>query len=154
MWAFPEIKKQLKDDFGAVPWPAFGPKGKPVTFWGGWGECANPQSKNLDAAKAVIKWMWVDNAKIQTDWSLAYGFHVPPRKSVAAKAEALQGDVIKDIVAGMYKYGHNNPPTWTQAMSTALTDAMSNVVKSGKNAKEEIAAAAKKCEEELANQKI
>jgi multiple sugar transport system substrate-binding protein len=153
MWAYPEIKKQLKDDFGVVPWPAFGAKGKPVTFWGGWGECVNPQSKNVDAAKAFVKWQWVDNAKIQTDWSLAYGFHIPPRKSVAEKAEVLKTGQPNEIMKSMYANGFNTPPTWTAAMDTALQDAMSNVIKNGKNSKDVLDAAAKKCEEELANQK-
>ena len=157
LWAYPEINKQLKDDFIVAPFPEFkgvaGAKSTPVTFWGGWSQLANGQSKSLDAAKALIKWMWIDNTKIQTDWALAYGFHVPPRLSVAKTAEPLKEGRTKQIVDDMYKYGQANPPIWTTAMGTAVTNGLSNVVKSGKSAKEEVAAALKICETEFAAQK-
>ena len=88
LWAMPGIQKALGDDFGVVAWPAFSSSvGKPSTFPGGWGAMVSAKSKNVDAAKAYVKWLWIDNPKDQEDFNLSYGFHVPPRKSLAAKAE-------------------------------------------------------------------
>lgn len=149
LWAMPGIKKAIGDDFDIAPWPAFDANGEPVTFWGGWSEMVNGKSKNIDAAKAFVKWLWIDNTKDQQDWSLSYGFHVPPRMSAAKAATPLQSGPAKEAADNLNKYGKLTPPAWDNAMGTAITDAMTNIVKNGKPAADEVAAAAKKCEEEL-----
>ncbi len=149
LWAMPGIKKAIGDDFDITPWPAFDANGTPVTFWGGWAEMVNGKSKNIDAAKAFVKWLWIDNATNQKDWALSYGFHVPPRISAAKSATPLQSGPAKEAADNLNKYGKLTPPEWDTAMGTALTDAVSNIVKNGKDAATEVAAAAKKCEEEL-----
>ena len=86
LWALPGIQKAVPDDFGVVPWPAFSSSvGKPSTFLGGWTAQVSAKAKNMEAAKAFVKWLWIDNAKDQEDFNLSYGFHIPPRKSLAAK---------------------------------------------------------------------
>jgi multiple sugar transport system substrate-binding protein len=149
LWAMPGIKKGVGDDFGVVAWPAFDAKGTPVTFWGGWSEMVNAKSKNVDAAKQFVKWLWLDNIKDQQDWSLSYGFHVPPRKSAAAAAEPLKTGPAAEAVKILNDHGKITPPEWTAAMGTVLTDALSNIVKNGKPAKDEVATAAQKCQDEL-----
>ncbi len=149
LWAMPAIKKALNDDFGVLPWPAFAAGGTPVTFRGGWGQMIGAKSKNIDAAKQYVKNLWIDSKDTQTDWSLSYGFHVPPRKSVAATATQLTTGPAKEAVDIVDKYGTILPPTWDAAMTTALTDALSNIVKNKANAQAEVTKAAQKCQDEL-----
>ena len=79
LWAMPGIQKAIGDDFGVVAWPAFSSSvGKPSTFAGGWGAMVSAKSDNVDAAKAYIKWLWIDNTANQEDFNLSYGFHIPP----------------------------------------------------------------------------
>jgi hypothetical protein len=56
------------------------------------------KSANVDAAKAYIKWLWIDNTKDQEDFNLSYGFHIPPRKSLAAQATKLQSGPAADAL--------------------------------------------------------
>ena len=87
----PASRRRCGDDFGVVACPAFSSTvGKPSTFLGGWAAQVSAKAKNVDAAKAFVKWLWIDNSEDQEDFNLSYGFHIPPRKSLAAKADKLQ----------------------------------------------------------------
>ena len=48
------------------------------------------RDKQIQAAKDFVKWLWIENTAVQQDWSLSYGFHVPPRMSAAETAEPLK----------------------------------------------------------------
>ncbi len=149
LWAMPGITKALGSDFGVVPWPALDAQSQPGTFLGGWSEMVYAKGKNVDAAKQFVKSLWIDNAQDQTDWNLNYGFHVPPRLSIAAKATKLQSGPAAQALEYLNKYGHANPPTWDQTMDLALRDACSNILKNKADAKSEIHNAAQKCQAEL-----
>jgi multiple sugar transport system substrate-binding protein len=153
LWALPAIKTALADDFGVVPWPSIGSgQGTPATSWGGWSEFVNAKSKHLDEAKAYVKWLWIDNTDIQQDWALAYGFHVPPRKSVAASAQQLQSGPAKDAVDALTRYGVPSNPAWTTAMATMWTDAVSDILRNGADPGTELASLAPKIQAELDKQ--
>ena len=145
LWAFPAIKKALGDDVGGIAWPALDEKGTPATFSGGWSQMLNARSPHLDEAKKYINWLWIENKKIQEDWNLSYGFHVPPRQSVAQNAKALNDPVAALAVKNVKEFGRPTPPAWTASMSTALSDAATNIVKQGRDAASELAVAEKKC---------
>jgi len=149
LWAMPGIVKGVGEDFGVVPWPALDASGTPVTFWGGWFEMVNGKSKYVEEAKQFVKWLWLENTKNQQDWSLSYGFHVPPRLSAAAAAEPLKSGPAAEAVTILGQYGRIMPPQWTTAMDTIMTDALTKIVKNNAPAAEEVAAAAQKCQEEL-----
>ena len=149
LWAFPAIYKKWGDDVGAIPWPALDEQGEPVTFAGGWSQMVNSRSRNLEEAKKYVRWLWIENAEIQKDWNLSYGFHVPPRLSIARSAEALQAEVPKVALKSIAEYGHALPPAWSGSMTTALNDAVSNIVKNNRAVAPEIKNAAYKCEREL-----
>jgi len=149
LWAFPAINKALGDDVGVFAWPSTGEGGKSSTFWGGWGECVNGKSPNLDAAKAYVKYLWIDNKDVQTDWNVGYGFHVPPRKSAADVAEKLQVGAAADMVKNLYEFGVGNDPLWTPAMGTALGTVFTNVVQNGADPQAELDAAEKTVNDEL-----
>src|SRR5215213_292302 len=150
LWALPGIQKAVGDDFGVVAWPAYsGSVGKPSTFLGGWGAMVNAKSPNVEAAKAYIKWLWIENTKDQEDFNLSYGFHIPPRKSLAAKATKLQSGTAAEAVKLFDTNGHYDDPYWTQGMMTISQDMVNNAVVSGKNPESEVAKARTRVNAEL-----
>ena len=149
LWAFPAINEAVGDDLGVFPWPSSGEGGTASTFWGGWGECVNAKSKNLDAAKAYAKWLWIENTEVQNDWNVGYGFHVTPRQSAAETAEALQVGAAADMVQNLYDYGIGNNPLWTPVMGTAYTQALTNVIQNGADPASELATAEATVQTEL-----
>lgn len=149
LWAMPGIQAAIGDDFGVLPWPALDAEGTPATFWGGWNELVNGKTQYMEQSKQLAGWLWIENTDIQQDWSLSYGFHVPPRKSAAAAAEPLKSGPAAEAVTFLNDYGRIQPPQHTAAMNTIELDALTNIVKSGADAAAEVAAAAEKCQAEL-----
>lgn len=154
LWAMPQIEGELKDDFGVVPWPKMtGVSGATYsTFIGGWQEMVNPKSSHIDEAKELAKWMWLDQKAIQRDFNLSYGFHIPPRKSAMAEAEALQSGPAAEAASILDKYGNVMSNYWTEAMNTYLTNGVSKVVKKGADISSELDDVEQKCQRELDNQ--
>ncbi len=149
LWAMPGITKALGDDFGIFPWPALDSQSQPAVNLGGWAEMVSAKGKNVDAAKEFVKYLWIDNSNVQIDWNVGYGFHVPPRTSIAAKTTKLQSGPAAQAVQYLKQYGHATPPLWDATMDTALTDAVSNILKNGANPLSALNAAAAKCNTEL-----
>ena len=149
LWAAPQLMKEMGDDLGMFVWPALDEQGTPAITMSGWSQMVNANSPNIDAAKAYVKWLWIENTDIQKDWSLSYGFHIPPRSSAAAEAEALTQGVPKAFVDGLNQYGKPMGPYWTNAMDTILTTAIVNIIKNDVDPRAEISAAAQKCQAEL-----
>jgi multiple sugar transport system substrate-binding protein len=145
----PGITKALGDDWGIFPWPGLDAQSKPATTFGGWAEMVWAKSKNLDAAKQYVKYLWVDNSDVQIDWNVGYGFHVPPRASTVAKADKLKTGPAADAVQILNNYGHALSPYWDSAMQTALDTALSNVLKNNANPASELKTAADKASTEL-----
>jgi multiple sugar transport system substrate-binding protein len=107
------------------------------------------KSKHISESKALVKSLWIDNTAVQEDFCLSYGFHVPSRKSVAAKATKLQSGPAAEAVKLLNSYGRTNSPLFTNTMTTALTDAVSNIVKGNADAASEVTKAAQTCSTEL-----
>ncbi|HET6738910.1 MAG TPA: sugar ABC transporter substrate-binding protein [Kribbella sp.] len=149
MWAVPGMQKALGDDLGVMPFPALDASNKPAVYSGGWTQFVSAKSANVDAAKKFVKWLWIDKEDFQEDWSLNYGFHIPPRKSLAAKAAKLQSGVAADTVKLTQDHGFTDDPAWTPKMASALTDVLTNVIKKGADPAAEIAKAEKTVNDEL-----
>jgi multiple sugar transport system substrate-binding protein len=149
LWAMPQIQREVGEDFGISPWPAFDAQGSPVTFWAGWQSMVNAKSQYIEESKQFTKWLWIDNTENQRDWNLSYGFHVPPRQSAAQVAEPLQQPPASDAVRIFYDHGRILPPQWTGAMNTALTDALREIVRNGAPAAATRSAAAQTAQQEL-----
>lgn len=149
LWAMPGIAKALGDDFGIFPLPPLDSSGKPATIAGGWGEAVAAKGKNIALAKEYVKSLWLDSQSTQIDWNVGYGFHVPPRKSIAAQTTKLASGPAAAAVAILNQYGHSRPSLWDAAMDTALTGAVSNIVKNGGNALSLLNQAADQCNTEL-----
>ncbi|MFD3998557.1 ABC transporter substrate-binding protein [Streptomyces sp. NPDC058583] len=128
LWAMPAIEDALGDDFGILPWPAFKAGGTPVIRVGGWTSCVNAKGKNVDAAKKFVQWLWIEQTDLQKDWSESYGFHIPPRTSVAATAGKLSKGAARETVVLAAKYGKQNPNTWDSASGTPFSAAAAKIV--------------------------
>ena len=97
MWAVPGMQKALRRRHRRDPVPEARRAGQAsAVYSGGWTQFVSAKSANVDAAKKYVKWLWIDKAEYQEDWSLNYGFHIPPRKSLAAKASKLQSGVAAE----------------------------------------------------------
>ena len=150
LWAMPQILAEVgAENIGVLPWPKSDDEGTPSTFWGGWGECVSGKTDKLDAAKALVKYLWIDNTEIQQDWNLGYGFHVPPRTAAAESAEPLQEPPASEVVTFLHDYGNVTAPLWTGVMGSALLDAVTNIVREGADAGEALTAAEATVQEEL-----
>lgn len=150
LWTLPDIIKKVGDDFGVVAWPG-DTGGKPSVPIGAYGSAVSTKSKNVDAAKAFVKWLWVDNTADQLDFAQSYGFHVPARASVAAQAEKLKSGPAADAVKLVQENSHAQTPIlWSPASGTAMTDAVTNIIKSGADPVAELKKVVTKVEAELA----
>ena len=149
LWSYPAIEKELGGDIGALAWPALDAEGEPSTFLGGWSQMVNARSPHVEEAKKYVRFLWIENREIQRDWNLSYGFHVPPRTDVVRSSRALAAPVPALAVENLRRYGHVLPPAWSGGMNTAFSDAAINIIKTGRPARAQIAAAAAKCQREL-----
>lgn len=137
LWAMPLIQKgPIGNDFGIFPLPPLDSQSQPATVDGGWAEMVSAKSKNVEAAKAYVKWLWITNSQVQVDWNVGYGFHVPPRISTSAKTPKLTVAPASDAVDILNKYGHGMSSLWDNTMDTALQAAAANIFKNGKNARQ------------------
>ncbi len=90
MWAMPAMQQALGDDIGIFPFPKVGSAGKQSVTNGGWSMFVNAKGKNVEAAKEYVKWLWIDQKQYQEDWATSYGFHIPPRTSIARDRHQAQ----------------------------------------------------------------
>ena len=149
LWAMPGIRKAINDDFYVTAFPKLDDQGSPATFLGGWSEFVNAKGKHIDESKAFTKWLWIDNTDAQKDWSLSYGFHVPPRMSAAASADPLKSGAAKEVMDIVNQYGKDAGPYMTNNMWTSFNNAVANIIKNGADPKTELDAAAQACQTEL-----
>lgn len=150
LWTFPDIKKGLGDDFGVLPWPALDGSGKASVPVGAYGSCVSAKSKNVDAAKAFAKYLWIDQTADQLDFATKYGFHIPARTSLIAQAETLNDGPAAEAAKLATEVGHaQSPLLWTPKCNTAFGDMMSRIVKDGADPAAEIAKVKAVAEAEL-----
>ncbi|MFE0381062.1 ABC transporter substrate-binding protein [Streptomyces inhibens] len=149
LWALPQIKKALGDDFGVLPFPKDGAGGKPSVPVGAYGSAVSARSRRKAEAKAFAKWLWVDRTEYQQDFALSYGFHIPARISLAKKAEQLREGAAADAVRFATDHGYAEPLLWTTADRTAYQDALSRIIKDGANPESELKTVVRKANAEL-----
>ena len=148
--AMPAIQAKFGDDVGVLPFPRLDRTGELSVPIGTYAAMVNGRSQQQDAAKEFIKWLWVDQTAYQEDFNLNYGFHLPPRRSIAAQADKLKTGAAADAVAYSNQYAHPaSPPLWTPVMNTAYQGALSNIVKQGSDPTKELATAAAAVSKEL-----
>ncbi|MEU9463799.1 ABC transporter substrate-binding protein [Streptomyces sp. NPDC058322] len=131
LWALPQIEKALGDDFGVLPFPRDGARGRPSVPVGAYGAAVSAHSSHIDAAKAYVKWLWVERTDYQEDFALSYGFHIPARISLAKKAAALAKGAAAEAVRFTTEHGYAQPLLWTSRSQTAYQDALSRIITEG-----------------------
>ncbi|CAL9623300.1 hypothetical protein SUDANB176_05896 [Streptomyces sp. enrichment culture] len=131
MWAMPQMQEALGDDLGIFPFPKVTDAGKQAVYNGGWSMFVNARGKNVEAAEEYVKWLWIDQKEYQEDWALSYGFHIPPRTSIAESAGKLKSGLPAEGVKLFNEFGHFDNIGWTQAMITALEDVLADCVRKG-----------------------
>ncbi|MEV6615823.1 extracellular solute-binding protein [Streptomyces sp. NPDC051051] len=129
MWAMPAMQQALGDDLGVFPFPKVGDAGKPAVYNGGWSMFVNAKSDRAEEAREYVKWLWIDQRKHQEDWALSYGFHIPPRTSIARSADKLKSGLPAEGVKLFSEYGHFDNIGWTQAMIKATEDVFADCVR-------------------------
>lgn len=141
LWSLPAIEKALSGDYGVMAWPALDVQGKPSVTLTAYASCVSAKARNADAAKGFVKWLWVDQTDRQLDFAQAVGFHIPSRKSVAARADKLKNPPAADAMKLVTDNGHvQTPLLWTPRCATAFSDGLTRIVKNGADAKTEIEA--------------
>ncbi|MFF8811726.1 ABC transporter substrate-binding protein [Streptomyces pactum] len=138
LWALPLIAEKLGDDFGVLPFPGDGPGGRPAVPVGAYGAVVSARGAHRAAAKAYVKWLWVDSTEYQEDFALSYGFHIPARISLAKRAAALRKGAAAEVVRFTTDHGYAEPLLWTTASRTAYKDALSRIVKDGADPEREL----------------
>ncbi|MBL1080861.1 sugar ABC transporter substrate-binding protein [Streptomyces actinomycinicus] len=149
LWALPQVRKELGDDFGVLPFPEDGSDGRPAVLVGAYGAAVSARSRNKEAAKEYVRWLWVERIDYQRDFALSYGFHIPARISLAARAPELEEGPAADAVRFTADHGHAQPLLWTPACRTAYQDALSRIIRSGADPESELRAVVRKVSAEL-----
>jgi multiple sugar transport system substrate-binding protein len=141
LWTLPVIEKAFSGDYGVMAWPPLDAQGKPWVPVTAYGACVSARSHNVDAAKGFVKWLWVDQTARQLDFAQSFGFHIPARKSVAARADKLKNPPASDAVKLVNDNGRAQTPLlWTPKCATAFSDGLTRIVKDGADPKGEIEA--------------
>lgn len=150
LWALPQIRKALGDDFGVLPFPPDGPGGRPAVPVGAWTAAVSARSEHREAAKAFVRWLWIERTDHQEDFALSYGFHIPARTSLAAKADRLKKGPAAEVVRFTTEHGFAAQPLlWTPPSQTTYQDALNRIIKGGADPGSELKAAVRKAEAEL-----
>jgi multiple sugar transport system substrate-binding protein len=149
LWVLPDVEKAFGDDFGVVPFPAIGAGGRQVVPFGAFSACVSAKGVNPDAAKAFVKWLWVDQEADQVDFSNSYGTHIPAKPALVPQATKIATGAGAEAAKFVTDFGHAPSLLWTPATLQAYTAALSNVVRKGANPQQEIAAVAGKAQAEL-----
>ncbi|GAA1971427.1 sugar ABC transporter substrate-binding protein [Amycolatopsis minnesotensis] len=132
LWNVPKIAAALKDDFGVLAFPRLDGAGKPSVPVGAYGACVNAKSKNVDAAREFVKWLWVDQTDDQLKFATKFGFHIPARNSLIDRADSLKAGPAADAVRFVKEHSHLiGGPVWTSQSNTALGDALAKIAKEG-----------------------
>ncbi|MFE7315463.1 ABC transporter substrate-binding protein [Streptomyces sp. NPDC057555] len=153
LWALPQIKKALGDDFGVLPFPKDGAHGKPTVPVGAYASAVSARSGHRAEAKAFAKWLWIERTDFQQDFALSYGFHIPARISLAKKARQLQQGAAADAVRLATEHGYAEPLLWTGADRNAYQDALSRIIKDGAHPETELKTVLRKVDAELSRVK-
>ena len=107
-----------------MPWPALDAPGQPSVPVGAYGSCVSAKTRNVDAAKGVRE-VAVGRPDRRSSWTSRsrYGFHIPARKSVAAKADKLKKPARRRRgQAGQRERPRADPLLWTPKCATAFSD--------------------------------
>lgn len=150
LWSLPDITKALGEDVGVIAFPPMGNAGKQAVPFGAFGSCVAAKGTDPAAAKAFVKWLWIDSEDKQVDFSDSYGTHIPAKPALAKKATKLASGPGATAATLVAENGFTNDIMWTGPLGTAYSAAVSNVIVQGKDPRTEFAAVAATAKTELA----
>ena len=149
LWSLPDIKKAFGDDVGVLPFPAIGASGRAAVPFGAFGACVAAKGAHVDAAKAFVKWLWIDQEDYQVDFSNSYGTHIPAKTALVAKADKLATGAGADAAKFVAENGFASDIMWSGALGDAFGAAVTKVVKDKADPKTEFEAVGARAVEEL-----
>ncbi|MGM1063049.1 ABC transporter substrate-binding protein [Saccharothrix sp. Mg75] len=153
LWNLPKITEAHGDDVGVLPFPRLDADGAESVPVGAFSAMVNARSADVDAAKAYVKWLWVEQTAHQTEFATAFGAHLPARESLAAQAEPLRDGPGRDVVGFVTDSGRiASPARWSARANTALSDAVSRIAREGADPAGELRAALDVARDEIARQ--
>ncbi len=131
LWSMPDVQKAFGNDFGVLAFPAMGSSGRPAVPFGAYSSCVAAKSKNVDAAKAFVKWLWVDQTADQVDFANSYGTHIPSQVALVPQCTKIAQGPGKDAADMVAKEGFASDIMWTGPIGDAFNSAMTNVIVKG-----------------------
>jgi multiple sugar transport system substrate-binding protein len=132
LWNLPAIVEAHGDDVGVLPFPKLDGDGADSVPVGAFSAMVNARSNDVEAAKAYVKWLWVEKTDYQTEFATAFGAHLPARTSLSEKAASLREGPGKDVVGFVADSGRiASPARWSATANTALSDAVSRIARQG-----------------------
>ncbi|WP_020670066.1 ABC transporter substrate-binding protein [Amycolatopsis nigrescens] len=132
LWNVPKIRAAIGEDFGVLPFPKLDDSGAPSVPVGAYGAMINGKSGNIDAAKDYIRWLWIEQTDYQLEFATKFGFHLPARRSLVDRADALKTGPAAEAAGFVEKHSHLvGGPVWTAPCNTALSDALARIAKEG-----------------------
>jgi multiple sugar transport system substrate-binding protein len=153
LWTLPDVQDKLGDDFGVLPFPSVGANGRPSVPFGSYGAIVTAKGKDPDAAKAFVRWLWVEQEADQVDFSNSYGVHIPAKPSLVPQATKIATGPGAEAATFVNELGHAPSKLWTPATSNALTAALTRVVTKNADPRTEIGRVAATAKTEIARAK-
>ena len=153
LWTLPDVQDKLGDDFGVLPFPSVGANGRPSVPFGSYGSIVAAKGKDPDAAKAFVRWLWVDKEADQVDFSNSYGTHIPAKPALVPQATKIATGPGAEAAKFVNELGHAPSKLWTPATSNALTAALTRVVTKNADPRTEIGSVAATAKTEIARAK-
>ena len=149
LWVLPDVQEAFGDDFGVVPFPAIGASGRQVVPFGAFSSCVSAKGTDPEAAKAFVKWLWVDQEADQVDFSNSYGTHIPAKPALVPQATKIAEGAGAEAARFVTDFGHAPSLLWTPASQQAYVAALSNVVRKNADPQKEIGAVAARAQAEI-----
>lgn len=149
LWDLPKVMDAHGDDVGVLPFPAAGASGRQVVPFGAFSACVNAKSKNVEAAKQFVKWLWIDSDDKQIEFSNAFGTHIPAKTTLFGKADKVASGLGADAAKYVTDFGQTNDLFWAPAISDAYTATLEKVIKGKADAAAELKTFAEKAAKEL-----
>ncbi|WP_018681009.1 ABC transporter substrate-binding protein [Actinokineospora enzanensis] len=149
LWNLPKITAALGGDVGVLPFPRLDMAGDESVPVGAYSAMVNARSADVAAAKAYVKWLWVEKTDYQTEFATAFGAHLPARQSLAAKT--AQNGPGREVVEFVTRSGRIAAPArWSSRANLALSDAVSRIAREGADAAGELGTALDVARDEIA----
>lgn len=149
LWSMPDIKSAFGDDFGVIPFPSIGSKGRQVVPFGAYSSTIAAKGKHVEESKAFAKWLWIDQEDKQVEFANAFGTHIPAKPSLFSRADKIASGAGADAAKFVTDMGHVTDLFWTDAMGEAFSGALTNTIVKKADAKKEIDAAVATARTEL-----